>query len=123
MTDAQGARIIVANDCSVAASRIDPQDPQPGAVVDGGELVVLRPLPPLGQGRRDRRRGWALFRESDRVDEFYVDLDSVAGLLLLVAGVALDAPLVPLGGGQPVRPEKGGMADLRLFEDPRLTNI
>ena len=65
---------------------VDPQDPQPGAVVDGGELVVLPGLGGAGKG----------------LDELHIQLDAVAGQRLLVALPAAVVALVPLGGGQPV---------------------
>jgi hypothetical protein len=46
---------------------IDPQHPDAGAVVDGGELVVLVPA-----------------RAGQRGDELDVDLDGAAGLRLLI---------------------------------------
>jgi len=58
------------------------QHPQACAVVDGGVLIVLGPNP------------------ADRLDELDVDLDRVAGQLLLVALPALFVPLVALRGGQ-----------------------
>jgi hypothetical protein len=75
--------------------RVDAQHPQPGAVVDGGELVVLAlGLGGAGQGG----------------DELDVDLDLVAGQLLLGASPAPVQPLVALRGGQTVH--------VQPFEDP-----
>ena len=64
----------------LVAGRVDPQHPQPGAVVDGGELVVLAARGDAGPG----------------VHELDVDLDSVARQLFLVALPALVQTLVPL---------------------------
>ncbi|MFK0234341.1 hypothetical protein [Streptomyces vinaceus] len=89
----------------LVAPRVDPQDPQPGSVVDGGELVVLRPAPPFGEGPGHRRCIRSLLREADRFDELDVDLDAVAGQLLLVTGAALVVLCLALGGRQPVQPE------------------
>ena len=72
---------------------VDAQYPQPGAVVDGGELVVL-----AGGAALDWR------------DELDVDLDLVAGELLFVAEVSLVEPFVALRGGETV--------ELETFEDP-----
>jgi hypothetical protein len=77
---------------------------QPGAVVDGGELVVL-----LGLGGAGKR-----------LDELDVELDAVAGQWLLIALPAPGVALVALGGGQPVQlqpledPPHAGAADLHL---------
>ena len=68
---------------------IDPQDPQAGAVVDGGELVVLAACASLGAGQR--------------LDELDVDLDAVTGQWLLVPLPTAVVALVALGGGQPVQ--------------------
>ena len=63
---------------------IDPQDTNPGAVIDGGELVVaLLTTARTGAGRQ-------------RFDELHVDLDPVAGELLLVALPATVVTLVAL---------------------------
>ena len=77
----------------LVTSRIGPQHPDPGAVVDGGELVVL--LAP---------------RAADGLDELHVDLDPLARELLLVALVALLVALVALRGRESRHPE--------LVEDP-----
>ena len=61
---------------------IDPQDPQPGAVVNRGELVVL---PGLGGAGK-------------RLDELDVELDPVAGQRLLIALPTPVVALVALGG-------------------------
>ena len=63
---------------------VDPQDPDPGAVIDRGELVVL-----LAAG------GAA----GQRLDELHVDLDPVAGQRLLVALPAVVVALVALRAG------------------------
>lgn len=47
--------------------------------------------------------GRGLSRNADRFDELDVDLDAVAGQLLLVSGVAPVVALVALRGGQPVQ--------------------
>src|ERR1039458_5943767 len=57
---------------------VDPEHPEPGAVVDGGELVVL------------------LARAPDRRHELHVDLDPMTRLGLLVALPALLVAFVPL---------------------------
>jgi hypothetical protein len=79
---------------------VDLHDPQPGAVVDRGELVEL-PAPPdrLGYGLA---RG---FRGGERLDELYVDLDLVAGALFLVALPTAVVALVALVSGQPAHVE------------------
>src|SRR5216684_3542223 len=60
---------------------VDLQDPKPGAVVDGRELVVL------------------LAHAAAGIDELDVDLNGEAGSLLLVPLPALLMALVTLGGG------------------------
>jgi hypothetical protein len=62
----------------LVGSIVDPQDPDPGAVVDSGELVVL-----LACARQ-------------RCDELDVDLDAQTGLGLLVALPALLVSFVAL---------------------------
>src|SRR5260370_15897795 len=62
---------------------VDLQDPQPRAVVDGCELVVL------------------LAHTTDGLDELDVDLNGVARSLLFVTLPALLMALIALGGGQP----------------------
>ncbi len=70
--------------------RVDPQHPQPGAVVDRGELEVL--VAPAAA---------SLWHRGEGLDELDVDLDAVAGQLLLVAlPAAIVALLVALGGRQ-----------------------
>jgi hypothetical protein len=64
----------------LVAGRVDPQHPQPGAVVDGGELVVLAARGDAGQGRTNLTSIW----------------NSVARQLFLVALPALVQTLVPL---------------------------
>jgi hypothetical protein len=68
-------------------SVVDPQDPETGAIVDGGELVVALP------------------GSLQRGDELDVDLDPVPGQRLLVALPTLGVALVALGGGQPAHAE------------------
>jgi hypothetical protein len=77
----------------LVTARIGPQYPDPGAVVDGGELVVLLAT-------------W----DTDGLDELHVDLDPLARELFLVALVAVLVTLVALGGREPRHPE--------LVEDP-----
>jgi hypothetical protein len=72
---------------------IRPKHSDPGAVVDGGELVVL--LAP---------------RAPDGLDELHVHLDPLARELFLVALVAVLVALVALRGREPRHPE--------LVEDP-----
>ena len=74
--------------CALVGLGVDAQHPQPGAVVDGGELVV-----PLG---RD---------PVDGSDEPDVDLHPVARPLFLVALRALGAALVALVRRQPAEPQ------------------
>src|SRR4249919_1575657 len=62
---------------------VDPQHPDPRAVIDRGELVVLLP------------------RALQRSDELHVDLDPVPGQWLLVALPPVDVPSVALGSGKP----------------------
>jgi hypothetical protein len=66
------------------AAGVEAPDAQPGAVVDGGELVVLGPAPALwGRGERFRRvLAVCGFGDADGFDELDVDLDAVAGQLL-----------------------------------------
>ena len=71
---------------------VDPQDPDPGAIVDRGELVVL------------------LARALERRHELDVDLDTVTGLLLLVALPPIHVSAVALGGREPVH--------VQALEDP-----
>jgi hypothetical protein len=85
--------------------RVDPQHPQPGAVVDRGELVALVPTAaPAGCA-------------DDGFDELDVDLHVMAGPLFLVPLPPLVVPLVALGGGQPAEVESlqnaphAGLAD------------
>ena len=78
--------------------RIDPQHPQPGAVVDRGVLVVL-----LRSGA------------SDGFDELDVDLDLMARQRLLVAFPAAIVGLVALVGRQPVESE--------TFQNPTDTEL
>jgi hypothetical protein len=81
-----------------------------GAVVDGGELVVLLGLWGVGK----------------RLDELHVDLDPVAGQGLLIALPAAVVALVPLGGGQAVELQPledapdAGAADLHLVVAPEV---
>ena len=70
---------------------VDPQNPQAGAVVDGGVLVVLLAL------------------AFDGLDELDVNLNGVARLLLLVALPAFGAALVPLRRRQAI--EVGSLQD------------
>jgi len=74
----------------LVASRVGPQHPEPGAVVDGGELVVLL-------------ASHALLAQG--LDELDVDLQLVAGALLLVAFPPQRPPLVALRRRQPVHPK------------------
>ena len=76
----------------LVAFRVDAQHPEPGAVVDGGELVETFPSP------------------SDRGDELDVDLDGVAGLEFLIAFPPFLIGLVFLGDGQPVQVDVEGSA-------------
>ena len=79
----------------LVAAWVGAQDSEPGAVVDGGELVVLlAPQTLLAKG----------------FDELHVDLQLVPGPLLLIPLPPQAMTLVPLGGGQPVQPEP--------FQDP-----
>jgi hypothetical protein len=64
---------------------VDPEDAQPRAVVDGGELEVL------------------LARAGDRGDELDVDLNPVPGLRLLIPLPALGVAFVALRGRQPTQ--------------------
>ena len=59
---------------------VDLEDPEPGAVIDGGVLVVL------------------LANPLDRLDEFDIDLNCVTGLRLLVSLPALSVAFVALRG-------------------------
>jgi hypothetical protein len=77
---------------------IHPQYPEPGAVIDGGVLVVAL------------RRG-----PGDGVDELHVDLDPMTGELFLVALPAAVVALVALIGGQ--------AAHVGPFEDPPDTGL
>jgi hypothetical protein len=72
---------------------VDPQDPQPGAVVDGGELVILLPA-----------------RGAERGDELHVDLHRMPGQGLLIPFPLAVVALVPLGGREPV--------EVQALEDP-----
>jgi hypothetical protein len=72
---------------------VDPQHPQPGAVVDGGELVIL-----LAARARQRR------------DELDVDLDGVTRHRLLIPFPLAIVALVPLGGREAVK--------VQALEDP-----
>jgi hypothetical protein len=76
----------------LVAAGIDPQHPQPGAVVDCGELVE------------------AFAGPADRGDELDVDLDLVARLGFLVPFPSLLMALMPLRGGETVQVEP--------FQDP-----
>jgi len=71
---------------------VDPKDPDPRAVIDRGELVVLLP------------------RALQRSDELHVDLHPVAGQRLLVPLPPVDVAPVALGGGEPVH--------LQALQDP-----
>jgi hypothetical protein len=62
----------------LVAALVDTQDPQPGAVVDGSELVI------------------ALARAFERLDELHVNLDLVARQRLLVALPTLFVAFVAL---------------------------
>jgi hypothetical protein len=73
----------------LVAAGVDAQHPEPGAVIDGGELGVLLAAALLTQ----------------RFAELDVDPQLVAGALLLVALPAQAVSSVALGGGQPVHPE------------------
>jgi hypothetical protein len=79
----------------LVAAGIDAEDPEAGAVVDGGELVV------------------ALAGGADGGDELDVDLDLVAGLGFLVAFPPLLMALVSLRGGEAVEvePFQEGLSD------------
>ncbi|MEV6296834.1 hypothetical protein AB0M41_41995 [Streptomyces sp. NPDC051896] len=79
--------------------RVDPQDAQVGAVVDRGELDVLVATAAAALGHR-----------GERLDELDVDLDAVAGQLLLVALPSPVVALVALGGRQ--------AAHVQAVEDP-----
>jgi hypothetical protein len=72
----------------LVAPWIGAEYPDPGAVVDGGELVVL-----------------LASRAANGLDELHVDLDPLAGELLLVALEAILVTFVALGGGEPGHPE------------------
>jgi hypothetical protein len=78
----------------LVAARVGAQYPQPGAVVDGGELVELAPPALL----------------AERLDELHVDLQLVARALLLVASPTAVVALVALGGRESVH--------LESFQDP-----
>ena len=65
--------------CGLIQPVVDPKDPDPGAVIDRGELVVL------------------LAGATQRSDEFHVDLHPVARLGLLVSLPTIDVALVALG--------------------------
>lgn len=88
---------------------IDPQDPQAGAVIDGGELVVL--LPAGG---------------AQRGDELHVDLDRVARHRLLVAFPLAVVALAALGGREAAEvqaledPPHAGVADLDVVVAPEV---
>ena len=71
---------------ALVAAGAGAQDPLPGAVIDGGELVVPLALAGLAQ----------------RLDERHIDLELVAGPLLLIPFPAPLVALVALGGWQPV---------------------
>ena len=81
-------------------SVVDPEHAKPGAVVDGGELLVL------------------LARAGDRRDELDVDLNPMPGLGLLIPLPALGVAFVALRGRQPTQVEaledspNAGHADL-----------
>jgi hypothetical protein len=81
--------------------RIDPQDSQPGAVVDRGELVELAPALAAVTAVAVGRCGCCGLG-GEGFDELHVDLHPVAGELLLVALLAPVVGLVLLGGRQPV---------------------
>jgi hypothetical protein len=72
--------------CLLVELGVDAQDPQAGAVVDGGELVVLAARARPCQGR----------------DELHVQLHPVARQGLLLPLPAPIVALVPLGGRQPI---------------------
>src|SRR6266566_8854542 len=78
---------------------VDLENPQPRAVIDGGELVVL------------------LAHATDGVDELDVDLNGVARQLLLVTLPALLVALVTLGSGKPAEVQATQDAP-----DPRLAD-
>src|SRR5665213_195632 len=88
--------------CDLVEAIVDSQDPEPGAIVDRRELVVL--LPSSGQGS----------------NELDVDLDAMTWLGLLVALPAVLVALVALGARQPAHaqaledPPDPGRADLDL---------
>src|SRR5947207_6805246 len=71
----------------LVAARVGAQDPQPGAVVDRGELIVLAPATGL----------------AERLDELDIDLQLVARARLFIPLPAAVMALVPLRGRQPVK--------------------
>ena len=74
----------------LVAAWVGAEYPKPGAVVDGGELVVLLAPQTL---------------LAERFDELHINLQLVTGTLLLILLPAQRAALAPLGGWQPVYPE------------------
>lgn len=87
--------------------RVDAQHSQAGAVVDGGELVVLVAAPAA-----------AGCDAGDGLDELHVDLDTVAGQLLLVALPSFVVALVALRGGQSAHVQA-----LRIRQTPGLEMV
>jgi len=87
----------------LVAGVVDAQHPQPSAVVDGGVLVVLLAPGPgsRGRGLSGSRLCWC---GGDGGDELHVDLNVVAGQLLLLPLPPPVLRLVPLPGRQPVHP-------------------
>jgi hypothetical protein len=76
----------------LVVARVDPQHPDPGAIVDRGVLVVL-----LAGARK-------------RFDELHIDLHAVARQRLLVALPPVGVAFVPLRRRQPV--------EIKALEDP-----
>lgn len=83
-------------DCGLLVEAVeDLENAEPGAVIDGGVLVVL------------------LAHALDRLDELDVDLNCVAWLPLLLALPALDVTLVRCDAGSRLR-----LARLRIRQTP-----